>query len=163
MSPQLALTAFQFTVALHGAPDGADSSFSAIDGLKIERQAEELREGGENRLTHRLPAGIAAHRLSFKRWITPSPSAFRTWALAQLASDFSHPIKTLDFDIRQLDAHGRIAGQWCVERAWPVSMHVDALNAQNNALALETFEIACGRLTREYFPGQQLLEQALGY
>lgn len=149
MSQTPPLTAFHFSVSLHGWSALVDDGFSAISGLVATRRVQDVYEGGLNDRVHRLPLGAAPETLRLTRWVVPDNSPLRDWAVASLNSGLNERIKPLDLDIRLLDAQGDPCDQWFVGGAWPLKMCLDPLEADGGKLAVESYELACSRITRE--------------
>ena len=97
---------FHFTVKF-AAFGGNDASFSEVSGLDAERGIVELKEGGENRYSHRLPERAKFANLVLKRGVVLGNSGLGQWCKTVLEGDMSQPIKPLDLDVILLDAEGQ--------------------------------------------------------
>src|SRR3954471_19062079 len=102
--------AFYFELTILGSPTSPwprtaiDGSFQEISGLERELDADELREGGENRFTYRLPKRGKHPNLVLKRGLVSEQSALANWAEATIGSDFSGPIQPRTLMVTLLSA-----------------------------------------------------------
>lgn len=133
---------FYFEVKITGIQGESESSFAEADGLESELGIMEIKEGGENRYTHRLPDRASHGKLTLKRGVTPVSSALAQWCKSTLESDFSQKITTRNINVSLLDENGKPAIVWTFFNAWPVKWNLGGLNAQKNEIALETLEFA---------------------
>lgn len=154
---------FYFTVTILGLGAGTDTSFSEVQGLGMERPMLEVKEGGENRFTHRLPERAKFGNLILKRGVLLPVSGLAVWCKAMLESDLDHPdlpgdlldtpILTQDVIVSLLTADGLPLMFWHFVNAWPVKWEVSNLSADKNELAIETIELAYQYFTKLPGPG----------
>jgi phage tail-like protein len=137
---------FEVGIAEQG---GNDASFAEVSGLDAEREVMELKEGGENRYSHRLPGRAKYGNLVLKRGLMLASSPLFDWCKAVLESDFETPVRPRDVSVSLLDRSGSPLINWNIRRAWPVKWSLGAFNAQQNELAMETLELAYAFSTRE--------------
>lgn len=128
--------------------DGMDSDtehrFQEVGGLSFEVETEELREGGENRFTHKLPKRVKYPNLILKRGLLQGTaiiewfkSAINTYFVAEI-NDF----KPTDMMITLMDEAGQPVAIWNVVQAYPLKWAVSEFKASDNAIAVETIELA---------------------
>lgn len=139
---------FHFTVAIDGCNGAGDSSFSEASGLDAERNVVEIKEGGENRFTYRLPDRGKFANLTLKRGVLLGGSALAIWCKAMLEADLASAIVPKDLNVVLLDPGGDALLTWNFKGAWPVKWSVSALAADKNDIAVETLELAYAYFTK---------------
>jgi len=139
---------FYFAVKIAGIATTADTSFAEADGLEAELGVTEIKEGGENRFTHRLPDRATHGKLTLKRGVMIASSDLAKWCKTTIESDFSGPLTTHDINVSLLDEDGKPLLDWNFCNAWPVKWSVAGLDAKKNEIALETLEFAYSYCTR---------------
>ncbi len=129
---------FHFKVELAGGSADQDVRFQEATGLQAEVTTEELREGGLNEYVHRLPTGAKYGNLVLKRGYVKS---------SEMADWVQKAVESFEFDPRDVtvsllnEEHAPVAA-WSFVRAWPVKWSLSDLKAQENALAVESMELA---------------------
>jgi phage tail-like protein len=142
MSSYYPPVSFYFTVNLIGLGTDGDSSFLEVQGLTAERDVFELKEGGENAFTHRLPGRAKYGNLVLKRGVLLPNSGLATWCKAIMESNLDAPIAPNDLSLSLLNASGAPLMSWHFTNAWPVKWTVSDMSAEKNEIALETIELA---------------------
>ncbi len=140
---------FYFEVKFVGIKTSGDTSFAEADGLETELGLMEIKEGGENRFSHRLPDRANNGKLTLKRGVMLAGSDLAKWCKNTIESDFSQAFTTRDINVSLLDEDGNPLLVWTFCNAWPVKWSVAGLNAQKNEIALETLEFCYTYSTRE--------------
>jgi phage tail-like protein len=131
-------TVFHFKVEFSlGEPD-ADNRFQEVAGLNAEIALEEVREGGLNEYAHKLPTGAKYANLVLKRGFI-TDSAITDWCRNALENFLFDPV---DVDISLLNEEHEPLAVWQFMRAWPVKWSLSDFKAQDNALAVESMELA---------------------
>jgi phage tail-like protein len=133
---------FYFEVHIAGIMAPGDSSFAEADGLESELGVIEIKEGGENRFSHRLPDRATHRNLTLKRGVVTMASALAAWCKDTIESDFTPRITTRDIYVSLLDQYGIPQLVWAFYNAWPVKWSLAGLDAKKNEIALETLEFA---------------------
>lgn len=133
---------FYFTVDIVDLGTAGDSSFMEVQGLQAERDILEIKEGGENRFSHRLPDRAKYGNLILKRGVLLPTSGFGSWCKGVLESNFDTPISSTTILLSLLDANGNPLLSWNFIGAWPVKWSVSDLGADKNELAVESMELA---------------------
>jgi len=133
---------FYFSVNITGIGTDPDSSFQEVSGLTAERDVIDIKEGGENRFSHRLPDRAKYGNLTLKRGVVLSNSGLATWCKGIMESDFDTPITTNDIVVSLLNANGNPLMTWNCIGAWPVKWSVSDLTAERNELSIESLELA---------------------
>lgn len=141
---------FYFTVNLIGVGSDGDSSFLEVTGLSAERDILEVKEGGENRYSHRLPERAKYGNLVLKRGVLVPTSGFGSWCATTLESNFDTPITTNTVLLSLLNAGGEPLMSWNFIGAWPVKWSVSDMSGERNELSIETMELAYSYFLKTY-------------
>jgi len=148
---------FRFSVRFAAVERDLDSSFSEVTGLESERAVFEIREGGENRFTHRVPDRVKFENLVLKRGVVVG-SGLVKWLKTFMEGDNARPFETKALTVAMLDADGDPLMSWNVVRAWPCKWRLSGLGADKNELAFETLELAYSYFTRsDHVPASALM------
>jgi len=115
-----------------------DIRFQDVGGLSAEMGIEELQEGGENRFTHRLPTRAKYGNLILKRAML-TDSGLIKW--------FTNAIENFEFSpstvhVHLLEAEHEPKVTWNFIKAWPIKWTISDFKATDNAIAIETIELA---------------------
>jgi phage tail-like protein len=129
---------FHFKVEFGGGADAADNRFQEVNGLSAEITTEELREGGLNEYAHRLPTGAKYGNLVLKRGFVNATDV-AVWCRLAVEQFVFAPRDVLVTLLNE--QHEPVAG-WTFLRAYPVKWSVSDLKAQDNAIAVESLELA---------------------
>ena len=133
---------FYFTVDIVDQGTSGDTSFQEVQGLQAERDMLEIKEGGENRYSHRLPERAKYGNLVLKRGVLRPTSGFGSWCKGVMESNFDTVITPTTVLLSLLDAQANPLLSWNFVGAWPVKWSVADLGAEKNELAIETMELA---------------------
>ena len=115
-----------------------DIRFQDVSGLTAELGIEEVIEGGENRFSHRLPARAKYSNLILKRGMLID-SGLIDWFKNAIEHFQFRPTTIL---VKLLDQDHEPMITWSFEKAWPVKWTISDLKATENAIAVETIELA---------------------
>jgi phage tail-like protein len=135
---------FHFKVSFGASSDEQDNRFQEVAGLSTEVSLEEYREGGNNNHAHRLPTGAKFANLVLKRGYI-ADTAVADWC-RQALEDFV--FEPTDVDVALLNERHEPLAQWSFVGAYPVKWSLSDLKAQENALAIESLELAYKRFRR---------------
>lgn len=136
---------FHFRVDFVGLAAGTvDSRFQEVSGLAAELTVEELAEGGENRFTHRLPGRAKYGNLVLRRGML-TDSALLSWCEDAILHFQFQPVTV---NVTLLNERHEPLAAWRFERAWPVKWALSDFKAQENAIVVETLELAYSYFTR---------------
>ena len=125
---------FQFAVEVEGLVAGG---FSDVDGLQIEIEVQDYREGGRNGYIHRRagPDKFPAN-LVLKKGLTDVKSMWNWyWDVVQGTVDRKN------ISVLLLDENGEELARWNFEQAYPVKWSGPQFKATSNAVAVETVEL----------------------
>jgi len=140
---------FYFEVKFAGIKNAEDSRFTEASGLEMELGVFQVKEGGENHFTHRLPDRGIQTNLILKRGVLAAGSDLAVWCKGILETDFGDKIKTKNIDVALLDADGNPLLVWTFTAAWPVKWSVSGYDAMKNDLAIESIEFSYQRSIRQ--------------
>lgn len=115
-----------------------DIKFQDVSGLNAEVGVEEVKSGGENRFSHRLPTRAKYNNLVLKRGMLIDSGLVKWFTDAVENFSFSPAtiiVKLLDKDHQPLQS-------WSFIKAWPVKWSISDFKATDNAIVVETIELA---------------------
>lgn len=129
-----------------GGGKAFDASFQEVSGLEVELEVEEIAEGGINNYKHRLPTRTNFRNLVLKRGlvIDTSKTMLYEWLNKTLFSETNlmNPIELRDVSISLFNEKKEPVMAWNVFAAYPIKWSLSNLNSQENALAIDTLELA---------------------
>ena len=131
---------FHFKVEILGLDRAVDDDvrFSEVGGLGFEVATEEVPEGGENRFIQRYPLRTKYPDLVLKRGLLKS-SAIWDWTRDCIEN---LDIKPKNVDVKLLNENHEPLITWHLVGAYPVKWAVTDLNAANNAIVVESLQLA---------------------
>lgn len=115
-----------------------DVRFQDVSGLAAEMGIEEIAEGGENRFSHRLPTKAKYSNLVLKRGMLTDSGLIKWFKDAIENFEFS-PSTVL---VKLLDKDHEPIVTWNFIKAWPVKWTIADFKATENAIVIETIELA---------------------
>lgn len=128
---------FYYKVEFSISKQKNDVRFQAVSGLSVEYDMEEFKEGGENRFTHKLPVRTKYADLVLKRGMLVDSDVTK-WCLAAFRDRDFQPA---DLSIILMNEKGEPLRTWNVTHAVPKKWSVTDLNANDNAIVIETLEL----------------------
>jgi phage tail-like protein len=134
---------FFFAVDIDGAGD--ETSFSEVSGLDIEKEIEEISEGGVNNYKHRLPGRTKYSNLVLKRGMVLSGSSLFKWCDSVLHGDLEKAVELRDIYVHLLDPSGGagdVLATWAIINAYPVKWSVSGFNSTESAWVIENLEFS---------------------
>lgn len=129
---------FHFKVDFGGGASNNDSRFQEVTGLSAEVNIEELREGGLNQFAHRMPNGAKYSNLVLKRGML-NDSQVTKWVRDAIENGIFEP---RDISVILLNEEHEPLASWAFSKAWPVKWSISDFKAQDNALVIESLELA---------------------
>jgi len=135
---------FYFKVNVIGISGTNEGNFQAVSGLNIKLETQEVKEGGENRYTHRLPSPPKFQNIVLKRGMV-TDSGLINWAKTCL-EQFTFSTRTVVINL--MDENASLLASWNVKNAYPVALQVSEFKAQDNGIVIETIELAFDYFTR---------------
>jgi phage tail-like protein len=139
----------EFT-GVEGMNGDTEQRFQEVSGLSFEVETEALREGGENRFEYKLPKRTKYPNLVLKRGLLKG-TALLDWFKSALSTYYTvalYEFKPADLSITLMDEADQPVATWNVVQAYPLKWSVSDLKAADNALAVETIELAYQYFTR---------------
>jgi phage tail-like protein len=131
---------FHFSVEFQGVSGlkSNDVKFQDVSGLIAELGVEEIRSGGENRFSHRLPTRARYQNLVLKRGML-TDSGLIKW-FTDAVENFSFTPATII--VKLLDPDHQPLQSWTFIKAWPVKWSISEFKASENTVVVETIELA---------------------
>jgi len=132
---------FRFAVEIEGLVVGG---FSEVDGLQVEIEFQEYREGGRNGYTHKR-AGPAKYtsNLVLKKGLSDA-QVLSNWCWDVVQGT----VNRKNISVLLLDAGGEEEARWNFEQAYPVKWVGPPLRGTGNEVAIESLELAHKGFTR---------------
>ncbi len=130
---------FHFRVVFTGiGEEQIDSRFQSVSGLSAEMEIETRKEGGENRFEHALPVRAKFPLLILKRGLISNSKLLTQWCNNVF---FNLIVEPKDLTVSLLNEEHEPLLTWNVKHAWPKKWSMSDLNAEQNSLAIESFEL----------------------
>lgn len=133
---------FYYRVKFGISEDKNDARFQSVSGLAVEYDYESFKEGGENRFEHKLPVRTKYSDLVLKRGML-TDSTVLNWFLDAFTNRVFQPS---DISVMLMNEKSEPLRTWNVVHAIPKKWLVSDMNANENAIVIETLE-----LTYRYF------------
>lgn len=131
-------TGFHFKVeVLDLPPNDFDVRFTEVGGLSVELATEEVAEGGENRFVQKYPTRAKYPELVLKRGLLRNSEVWN-W-VRQCIEDYQ--IEPKSVDIKLLNEEHQPLMTWHVVGAYPTKWAVTDLNANSNAVVVESLQL----------------------
>jgi len=130
---------FHFKVEVQGLkPNDNDVRFTEVSGLAAELGTEEMAEGGENRYVQKYPVRAKYPDLVLKRGLLHNSEVWN-WARECIEDLWIVPRSV---DVKLLNEQHQPLMTWHVHGAYPTKWSVSDLNAANNAVVIESLQLA---------------------
>ena len=129
--------AFRFVVEIEGLSSKLKGGFSKCTGLDLETEVLDYQEGGLNQRVHRFPTRIVQKNLVLERGIVDRELWY--WYMGSVPG---RPITTRSGSVLLLDGSETPQLSWRFEQGFPVRIGGPQLAADQNQIAIETFELA---------------------
>lgn len=128
---------FYYRVEFSISQNKNDVRFQTVSGLSVEYDMEEFKEGGENRFVHKLPVRTKYADMVLKRGMLTDSDVIR-WCLKAFRNREFEPA---DVTVILMNEKGEPLRTWKVSHAIPKKWLVSDLNANENAVVIETLEL----------------------
>ena len=125
----------RFRVKIDG--HGDLGNWSKCDGLSVEYDVFEYKEGGENSFVHRIPGRAKYQNVKLTRPVNKDSKKVANW-MAKLKIE----VKRQTAEISALDTQGNPIATWNLEGVFPVKWNGPSLDVGANSVAMETLELA---------------------
>jgi len=129
---------FYYRVEFGISKNKDDVRFQSASGLSVEYDMEEYKEGGENRFTHKLPVRTKYSDLVLKRGMLTGSELIQWFLKAFRDRDF----EPTDVNVILMNEKSQPLRTWKVAHAIPKKWAVSDLNANENAVVIETLELS---------------------
>ena len=139
---------FYFGLFFTGTQVRHENSFSEVSGIKASLDVEEVKEGGDNRFTYKVPTRGKYENIILKRGLMLKDSSILKWCMETILGK-TNKIETKDISVRLMDTNGNSLMDWNFKDAWPVSWSVSNLDTTNPEIMIETLEFAYTYFTTE--------------
>ncbi len=110
--------------------------WTKVEGLSVEYDVQEVKEGGNNDYIHRLPGRVKYQNLKLTRPVNATSKAVAAW----LTSVSSLPHRCTA-QITLLDASGTPVNVWHITGIIPVKWTGPSLDTGANSVAIEVLEL----------------------
>jgi phage tail-like protein len=118
--------------------DGRDfGNWQKCDGLSLEYDLYEHKEGGENGYVHRLPGRVSYPNVKLTRPIDSSSSSVSAWV-----ASLQVRMVPSTAEISVLDPTGEAVAHWVLGGVYPVKWSGPSLDVSSNQWATETLELS---------------------
>lgn len=128
---------FQVNFDVNGASN-TDSRFQEVSGISSDLQVKEVKEGGENRFTHKLPVRASYPNLVLKRGLF-TDSGIIKWARKAIEDLDIEPITVV---VSLLSEAHEPLHTYAFYNCWPKKWEVSGFKAEDNSVVVETLELA---------------------
>lgn len=126
------------TVCFSVRIDGQDiGTFSSCDGLGMEVDVQEVKEGGNPFFVHQLPGRIKYSRIKLTRPINADSGKVAAW-IAAMATE----VKRTNVEIAAMNQKGDRIATWSLAEAFPYKWSGPSLSVDGPKVAMETLELA---------------------
>lgn len=116
-------------------------AWTKCEGLSVEYEIQEYKEGGENTYVHRLPGRAKYQNIKLTRPLTSAPEKVADW-LASFQSSIQKKITPGTAHISLLDPEGKQLRKWDLQEVYPVKWSGPSMDAASNQLATESLELS---------------------
>jgi phage tail-like protein len=113
------------------------AEFKECSGIRMERETEPVKEGGQNEYTHMLPGRNKYFPIVLKYGVTDS-TALWEWYRQGL---YDGKVVRKDISILLRNVEGDIVRRWDVIKAYPTKWDGPQLNTESNQVAIESIEL----------------------
>ncbi len=141
---------YQFLVEFQGL---VIAGFSEVQGLQVETEFEEVKEGGVNDHLHKLPKITKYSNLVLKRGLTDVDTLWK-WQQDVVEGK----IKRSNIWIILLTPERLPGWAWMAKDAYPVKWIGPDLNANNSGISIETLDLAHNGLAK--YSSADLIQKA---
>jgi phage tail-like protein len=129
---------FHFSVVFELFPQlPNDFRFQSVEGLTVDVETEDFKEGGENRFVHKLPTRTKYSDLVLKRGMFLG-SGIVLWCRNAIESFNFQPTNVI---ITLLNSDHIPIAAWYVVNAYPISWSVSSFNAEENKVVVESIKL----------------------
>lgn len=125
-------------------PNLFDIRFQKVSGITSTIEMKEVEEGGEHLFVHRVPSQIVHGNLILERGLIIGSPLYEEFNLAMNTLCFT-PGNVL---VMLLNENHLPIANWLFQETYPVKWSISDLDANQNAVVIETIELRYSRLQR---------------
>jgi phage tail-like protein len=133
----------RFKVEIDGGNAKELGDWTKCDGLSVEYDVYEYKEGGENSFVHRIPGRAKYQNIKLTRTVddysTPDNAGK---SVAAWVSGLGTKVKRHTAQITVVDPEGKKICAWRLQGVYPVRWTGPSLDASSTQMAVETLELA---------------------
>jgi phage tail-like protein len=127
------LASFNFWVEVDGGGE-IKGRFTEVSGLKGDAEEFEIKEGGRNSHTHRLPGRVSWGPVTLKKGLGDEKFFHEWWdKVVKTPKDCRKKVSIILMNDKWDEVR-----RWELEDAWPKSWETATLNANSSEMAIET-------------------------
>lgn len=141
------LATFRFSVDIGGK--NWLGVFTECSLPAVEWDVEEIKEGGRNDYIHQVIGHRKAGKITLKHGLTKKYELM-TWYAEMMDEDYSNYKKTVTITL--LDSEHNPVLRWNLLNAFPVKVTWPELKTGDNAIAIQSLELAVGHVEFEQNP-----------
>lgn len=134
---------FRFVVEGSAGPLGV---FTECTLPTIEWELEEIKEGGRNDFIHMLPSRRKSARITLKNGVGKTP--LMDWFWNMLDGKVDRRMITIKLLNLQRNMNEPVL-MLIIHRAYPIKWTGPQLKSDDNSIAIQSIEFACGEITRD--------------
>ncbi|MBP8000198.1 MAG: phage tail protein [Chloroflexi bacterium] len=131
---------FRFVVTIS---DITGAVFTECTLPTIEWDLQEVKEGGLNSYVHQLPGLRKATKITLKRGLVKE--GLLDWYMAMMSGDFTSARRAVTITL--MNSMREPVMSWNIVGAYPTKWTGPQLKSDDNTIAVETLELACGEVT----------------
>jgi len=117
--------------------DIEEASFAECSGLEVETEVFEYQEGGVHEYVHKLPGRSKVSNITLKWGITDSREIWDWYRNVVQGTIERKNVSVVIYDLKQKEVM-----RWSFRNAYPVKWTGPAFKADENAITIETLELA---------------------
>lgn len=130
--------AFHFGVKI----DGQQISFSEVQGIECELEADPIKSGGDSSNCYFIPRNRKFSDLVLKRGFCKKEDPFFKWCKSILTVELSKKcIDLKNIEVVLLDENDSPLTTWSFKYAYPYKWKLGAFDAMKNEIAIETVSL----------------------
>jgi len=147
--PQMdVIASFRFTVEIDGQRIGA---FTECDLPSFEIETEQVKDGGNNNYIHNIPGRGKPSNLTLKHGLVLNDKLL-AWAYGSMMNALPATEMYRSVGVVVCNVNGKPIYRFDLERAFPIKWSGPSLRAGENAVAIETLELAHHGVSFAYMP-----------
>lgn len=125
-----------------------DIRFERVSGMSSEIETMEIKEGGENLFTHRLPNRVTYNNLVLERGMITSFSPLNLEFNVVMTTMKCTPSNVLILVLNEKQQKLNPIAGWIFKKAYPIKWSISDLDANKSEVIIETMELAYTRFQR---------------